>query len=75
MSLKRSLSTIAPFKQTQTVKGWLSIGPEVHVFSSRVSVVKDGYFTTAQTNGNAIAYVWFVWKKGNKGDTIVDWIN
>ena len=60
MSLKGSLSAIAPFKQTQTVKGWLSIGPEDHVFSSRAVVAKGEDFTATQANGNAIAYVWFV---------------
>ena len=57
-----------PFFQANTPR-------KIHIFSSRVSVVKDGYFTTAQTNGNDIAYAWFVWKKGNKGDAVVDWIN
>lgn len=48
---------------------------KIHVFSSRASVAKDGDFTTVQANGNAIAYAWFVWEKGYKGDTVVDWIN
>ena len=47
----------------------------VHVFSSRASVAKDGDFTAIPNNGNAIAYAWFVWEKGYKGDTVVDWIN
>lgn len=48
---------------------------KIHVFSSRAVVAKGGDFTAAQANGNAIAYAWFVWEKGYKGDTVVDWIN
>lgn len=48
---------------------------KIHVFSSRAVVAKGGDFTATQTNGNAIAYAWFVWEKGYKGDTVVDWIN
>jgi len=25
--------------------------------------------------GSAVAYAWFIWEKGYKGDTIVKWIN
>ena len=28
-----------------------------------------------ENGGGALAYAWFVWKKGYKGDTIVKWIN
>ena len=48
---------------------------KIHVFSSRASVAKDGDFTAIPNNGNAIAYAWFVWEKGYKGETVVDWIN
>jgi len=48
---------------------------KIHVFSFRAVVAKSGDFTSIQTNGNAIAYVWFVWEKGYKGQTVVDWIN
>ena len=57
-----------PFFQTNPPR-------KIHVFSSRAVVAKGGDFTVAQTNGNAIAYAWFVWEKGYKGDTVVDWIN
>lgn len=48
---------------------------KIHVFSSCTVIAKGGDFTVAQANGNAIAYAWFVWEKGYKGDTVVDWIN
>ena len=48
---------------------------KIHVFSFRAYVAKDGDFTSIQVNGNAIAYAWFVWEKGYKGETVVDWIN
>ena len=48
---------------------------KVHVFSSLAVIAKGGDFTVAQANGNAIAYAWFVWEKGYKGETVVDWIN
>ena len=48
---------------------------KIHIFSSRAVVAKSGDFTAAQINENAIAYAWFVWEKGYKGNTVVDWIN
>lgn len=48
---------------------------KIHIFSSRAVAAKSGDFTAAQANGNAIAYAWFVWEKGYKGNTVVDWIN
>ncbi|WP_025069212.1 hypothetical protein [Bacteroides gallinarum] len=47
----------------------------IHVFSSRAVVAKGGDFTTFQAKENAIAYAWFVWEKGYKGENVVDWIN
>lgn len=48
---------------------------KIHVFSFRAVVAKSEDFTSIQTNGNAIAYAWFVWEKGYKGKTVVDWLN
>ena len=48
---------------------------KIHVFSSRAVVAKGGDFTVVQANGNAIAYAWFVWEKGYKGQTVVDWVS
>ena len=45
----------------------------VWVSSSRLKCAMNGDFSL--TNGGAIAYAWFVWEKGYKGDTIVRWFN
>ncbi len=45
----------------------------VWVSSSRLKCAINGDFSL--TNGGAIAYAWFVWEKGYKGDTIVRWFN
>lgn len=48
----------------------------VYVSSSRLLCAKNGDFETMRANGgSAVAYAWFVWQKGYKGDTIVKWIN
>lgn len=45
----------------------------VWVTSSRLSCAKNGDFDGYSSN--AIAFAWFVWEKGYKGDTIVKWFN
>lgn len=36
----------------------------------------NGDFDTyRQGVGTAVAYAWYVWEKGYKGDTIIKWIN
>lgn len=48
----------------------------IYVFSSRIMCAKNGDFKKMQEGGgSAVAYAWFVWEKGFKGDTIVKWIN
>lgn len=44
---------------------------KIYVFSSRVCCGKNGEFNQAN---NAVAYAWFIWKKGFKGSPIVKWI-
>lgn len=47
----------------------------VLVFSERVLCAKNGEFQkNKESGGSAVAYAWFVWKKGYKGKTTVDWI-
>lgn len=46
----------------------------VYVFSSRMLCAKDGDFEKDKCN-SAVAYAWFVWEKGYKGETILRWIN
>ncbi len=45
----------------------------IYISSSRINCAKNGDFETY--NSSAIAYAWYVWVKGYKGDTIVKWIN
>ena len=48
----------------------------VYVLSSRLLCAPNGDFEHATKNGgSAVAYAWFVWEKGFKGDTVVKWIN
>ena len=48
----------------------------IYVSSSRILCAKNGDFQKAKDNGgSAVAYIWCVWEKGYKGDTVVKWIN
>lgn len=47
----------------------------VYVFSSRILCAKNAEFEQMLRGGSAVAYAWYVWEKGYKGDTIVKWIN
>lgn len=48
----------------------------IYVSSSRLQCAKNGDFETYKKGtGTAIAYAWYVWEKGFKGDPIVKWIN
>lgn len=46
---------------------------KVYVTSSRISCAINGDFEN--NKGGAMAYCWFVWQKGFKGDTIIKWFN
>lgn len=47
----------------------------VHVFIERVLCAPNGDFQRiTHKGGSAVAYAWFVWKKGYSGQTIIDWI-
>lgn len=45
----------------------------VYVSSSRLKCAMNGKFKG--TGSSAVAYAWFVWEKGFKGDPIIKWIN
>lgn len=45
----------------------------VYVSSSRLICAKNGDFS--EYKSSAVAYAWFVWEKGFKGDPIIKWIN
>lgn len=48
----------------------------VYISSSRLQCAKNGDFEKyGKGVGTAVAYAWFVWEKGYKGDTVVKWIN
>ena len=45
----------------------------IYVFSKRITCAINGEFD--KISSSAIAYAWFVWVKGYKGNTIIKWIN
>ena len=48
----------------------------VYVSSSRLQCAKNGDFEKyGKGVGTAVAYAWYVWEKGFKGDPIIKWIN
>jgi len=48
----------------------------IWVSSSRLQCAKNGDFKTCRKDVvTAVAYAWYVWKKGYTGDTIVKWFN
>ena len=48
----------------------------VYVSSSRLLCAKNAEFEQMkQEGGSAVAYAWFVWRKGYMGDTKIKWIN
>lgn len=44
----------------------------VYVASGRLKCLLNGI---DNNEGSAVAYAWFVWEKGHRGDTIIKWIN
>ena len=46
----------------------------VYVASSRLNCAMNGDFKKYNYN-SAVAYAWFVWEKGFRGDPIIKWIN
>lgn len=48
----------------------------IYVSSSRIMCAKNAEFDKMRAGGgSAVAYAWYVWEKGYKGETIVKWIN
>lgn len=45
----------------------------VYCSSSRITCAKNGNFNNLETG--SMAYAWFVWTKGYKGDTLIKWFN
>ena len=74
---------VAMFLKVQFLEGkerkklFHSFPPKViYVSSSRILCAKNANFEEMKSGGgSAVAYAWYVWEKGYKGDTIVKWIN
>jgi hypothetical protein len=48
----------------------------VYVSSSRILCAKNAEFERMiDGGGSAVAYAWYIWEKGYKGDTILKWFN
>ena len=49
----------------------------LYVSSSRLQCAKNGDFEKYKQAGvgTAVAYGWFVWEKGFKGEPVIRWIN
>lgn len=48
----------------------------IWVSSSRILCAKNADFDGMKRGGgSAVAYCWFIWEKGYKGDTVVKWFN
>lgn len=48
----------------------------VYISSSRIMCAKNGNFQEMiEGGGSAVAYAWFIFEKGYKGDTILKWFN
>ena len=45
----------------------------VYVFSKRIKCAMNGDFKRYNNSG-AMSFAWFVWKKGDKEKTVIDWI-
>lgn len=63
------------FLETQKRKKlFIKFPPKViYISSSRINCAKNGDFVTC--NSSAIAYAWYIWVKGYKGETVIKWIN
>lgn len=49
---------------------------KIYVSSSRLLCAKNAEFQKMRDGGgSAVAYAWYIWEKGYKGETIIDWFN
>lgn len=46
---------------------------KIYISSSRLNCARNGEFEIYKNS--AIAYVWFIWEKGYKGETVIKWFN
>lgn len=80
LNIVRSGRKVAMFLRLQFLEGkrrkafFLQNPPKVvYVSSSRLNCVMNGEFEKYPSS--AVAYAWFVWEKGFKGEPIIRWIN
>ena len=62
------------FLEGKKRKGMFAKHPpkRVYVFSSRIACAKGGDFRSTQSS--AVAYAWFVWEKGFRGNPVINWL-
>jgi hypothetical protein len=83
LSIINNGNKVAMFLKVQFMEGkerkhlFTNFPPKViYVSSSRIMCAKNGDFDKMKKGGgSAVAYAWYVWEKGYKGNTIVKWIN
>lgn len=46
----------------------------IYIHSTRQTVARDGDFEAYGGKANTICFIWCIWEKGYKGDSIVRWI-
>lgn len=46
----------------------------VYVFSKRIGCARNGDFEEMKRQSSAVAYAWFIWKKGFHGEPTIRWI-
>lgn len=74
---------VAMFLKVQFLEGkerkklFLNYPPKyIYVSSSRILCAKNAEFERMkQGGGSAVAYAWYIWEKGYKGNTTLKWIN
>lgn len=83
LSILREGNKVAMFLKVQFMEGkerkrlFTNFPPKViYISSSRIMCTKNGEFEKMkQGGGSAVAYAWYVWEKGYKGQTTIKWIN
>lgn len=83
LSIINNENKVAMFLKVQFMEGkerkhlFTNFPPKViYISSSRIMCAKNGDFDKMKKGGgSAVAYAWYVWEKGYKGNTIVKWIN
>lgn len=83
LSILNNGNKVAMFLKVQFMEGkerkhlFTNFPPKViYISSSRIMCAKNGDFDKMKKGGgSAVAYAWYVWEKGYKGNTIVKWIN